>query len=120
MRLNSPVFADGSAIPRRFTCDGDDLSPPLHWSDAPTDTRGFALHCHIPDTQLEPWHQWAAYDTPSTVTMIAEVAQTAADKVGFKQAINDFQRPGYVGPCPPRGHGVHHYHFRLLALSVDY
>ena len=120
MRLNSPVFADGSAIPRRFTCDGDDLSPPLNWSDAPTDTRSFALLCDDPDAPAGTWHHWAAYDIPSTVTMLAQGAASDAEKLGFKQAINDFQRPGYGGPCPPRGHGVHYYHFRLLALSVDH
>ena len=120
MRLNSPVFADGSAIPRRFTCDGDDLSPPLNWSDAPTDTRSFALLCDDPDAPAGTWHHWAAYDIPSTVTMLAQGAASDAEKLGFKEAINDFQRPGYGGPCPPRGHGLHHYHFRLLALSVDH
>ena len=52
--------------------------------------------------------------------MLALGAASDAEKLGFKQAINDFQRPGYGGPCPPRGHGLHHYHFRLLALSVDH
>ncbi len=119
MRLNSTAFADGSAIPRRFTCDGDDLSPPLSWSDAPTGTRSFVLLCDDPDAPAGTWHHWAAYDIPSTVTAFAERAASDAEKRGFKQAVNDFQRPGYGGPCPPRGRGPHHYHFRLLALSVD-
>jgi Raf kinase inhibitor-like YbhB/YbcL family protein len=111
MRLNSTAFADGSAIPRRFTCDGDDLSPPLSWSDAPPGTRGFVLLCDDPDAPAGTWHHWAAYDIPSTLTGFAERAASEAEKRGFKQAINDFQRPGYGGPCPPRGHGPHHYHF---------
>ncbi len=117
MRLNSTAFADGSAIPRRFTCDDADLSPPLNWSDAPTGTRSFTLLCDDPDAPAGTWHHWAAYDIPSTLTMLAEGAASDAEQLGFKQAINDFQRPGYGGPCPPRGHGLHHYHFRLLALS---
>ena len=117
MRLNSAAFADGSAIPRRFTCDDADLSPPLNWSDAPTGTRSFTLLCDDPDAPAGTWHHWAAYDIPSTLTMLAEGAASDAEQLGFKQAINDFQRPGYGGPCPPRGHGLHHYHFRLLALS---
>ena len=120
MRLNSAVFADGSAIPRRFTCDGEDLSPPLNWSDAPTGNRSFALLCDDPDAPAGTWHHWAAYDIPSTLTMLAQGAASDAEKLRFKQAINDFQRPGYGGPCPPCGHGLHHYHFRLLALSVDH
>ena len=107
MRLNSTAFADGSAIPRRFTCDGEDLSPSLNWSDAPTGTRSFALLCDDPDAPAGTWHHWAAYDIPATLTMLALGAATDAEKLGFKQAINDFQRPGYGGPCPPRGHGLH-------------
>jgi hypothetical protein len=71
MRLNSTAFADGSAIPRRFTCDGEDLSPPLTWSDAPTRTRSFALLCNDPDAPAGTWHHWAAYDIPSTLIMLA-------------------------------------------------
>ena len=118
MRLISTAFADGSAIPRRFTCDGEDLSPPLNWNDAPPDTRSFVLLCDDPDAPAGTWHHWAAYDIPSTLTAFAERA--SAEKLGFKQAINDFRRPGYGGPCPPRGHGLHHYQFQLLALSVDH
>ena len=118
MRLNSAAFADGSAIPRRFTCDDADLSPPLNWSDAPTGTRkALPFSVMIPTRPAGTWHHWAAYDIPSTLTMLAEGTASDAEQVGFKQAINDFQRPGYGGPCPPRGHGLHHYHFRLLALS---
>ena len=120
MRLNSTAFADGSAIPRCFTCDGADLSPPLNWSDAPTGTRSFTLLCDDPDAPAGTWHHWAAYDIPSTLTMLAEGAASDAEQLGFKQAINDFHRPGYGGPCPPHGHGLHHYHFRLLALSLDH
>jgi Raf kinase inhibitor-like YbhB/YbcL family protein len=103
MRLNSSAFADGSAIPRRFTCDGDDLSPPLSWSDAPPGTRSFVLLCDDPDAPAGTWHHWAAYDIPSTLTALAERAASDAERGGFKQAINDFQRSGYGGPCPPRG-----------------
>ena len=120
MRLNSTAFADGWAIPRRFTCDGGDVSPPLSWSDAPPDTRSFVLLCDDPDAPASTWHHWAAYDIPPSLTTLAERAASNGAKLGFKQAINDFQRPGYGGPCPPSGHGVHHYQFRLLALSVDH
>jgi len=119
MRLRSSAFSDGSAIPRRFTCDGEDLSPPLDWSDVPAATRSFVLLCDDPDAPGGTWHHWAAYDIPAGQTALPLDAGKNAEKLGFKQAINDFQSPGYGGPCPPHGDGPHHYHFRLLALSLD-
>src|SRR5262249_1410775 len=65
------------------------------------------------------WHQWEAYDVPADRTTLPEGAGRAGGKEALKHAVNDFGRPGYGGPCPPRGHGPHHYHFRLLALSTD-
>jgi Raf kinase inhibitor-like YbhB/YbcL family protein len=117
--LKSTAFADGSAIPRRFTCDGQDLSPPFEWSEVPASARSFVFLCDDPDAPAGTWRHWAAYDIPSTLTALAENGASDAEKLGFKQAVNDFQRSGYGGPCPPRDHGMHHYHFRLLALSVD-
>jgi Raf kinase inhibitor-like YbhB/YbcL family protein len=118
MRLSSTAFPDGSAIPRRFTCDGEDTSPPLSWDGAPPETRSFVVLCDDPDAPAGTWHHWAAYDIPATETGLAVDAARHAEK-RFKQASNDFQRLGYGGPCPPRRHGPHHYHFCLLALSVD-
>lgn len=117
MQLRSSAFPDGTTIPRRFTCDGTDLSPPLDWSDAPETTRSFMLLCDDPDAPAGTWHHWAAYDIPADRAALMEGA--AQQGKGFKQAINDFQQPGYGGPCPPRGGGIHRYRFRLLALAVD-
>jgi Raf kinase inhibitor-like YbhB/YbcL family protein len=119
MRLSSGAFSNGSAIPRRFTCDGEDLSPPLDWSGAPEGTRSFVLLCDDPDAPGGTWHHWAVYDIPPGRTGLAQNATPRSGSEEFKQAVNDFHRPDYGGPCPPRGHGIHHYHFRLLALSVD-
>jgi Raf kinase inhibitor-like YbhB/YbcL family protein len=119
MHLSSTAFSDGSAIPSRYTCDGEDLSPPLKWSDPPADTRSFALLCDDPDAPAGTWHHWAAYDIPAHLSSLVQGVAQHAESQGFKQAINDFQRSGYGGPCPPRSHGLHHYHFRLLALSAD-
>jgi Raf kinase inhibitor-like YbhB/YbcL family protein len=119
VQLRSSAFSDGAAIPRHFTCDGQDVSPPLEWSDAPQGTRSFVLLCEDPDAPAGTWHHWAAYDIPPDPTGLPEGAGQAQSKEDLKQAVNDFRRPGYGGPCPPRGHGPHHYHFRLLALSVD-
>jgi Raf kinase inhibitor-like YbhB/YbcL family protein len=117
MKLVSSAFADGAAIPRRFTCDGENLSPPLQWLDAPAGTRSFVLLCDDPDAPAGTWHHWAAYDLPPTVI---ELADGATRNKNIKQAVNDFRKTGYGGPCPPHGHGPHHYHFRLLALSTDH
>jgi Raf kinase inhibitor-like YbhB/YbcL family protein len=117
MRLRSSAFADGAAVPTRFTCQGEDVSPPLEWSDAPPGTQSFALICDDPDAPGGTWHHWAAYDIPATAATLPLDASANSASLGFKQAINDFGKPGYGGPCPPPG-SPHHYHFRLLALSL--
>ena len=117
MQLRSSAFFDGGPIPRRFSCDGDDLSPPLQWSDTPAGTRSFVVLCDDPDAPAGNWHHWAAYEIPANRTVLPEGAGRSGSGEGLKQAINDFVRTGYGGPCPPHGHGPHHYHFRLLALS---
>ena len=120
MQLRSSAFSSGSAIPRRFTCDGEDLSPAFDWKASPATTRSFVLLCDDPDAPAGKWHHWAAYDINADQTELAEGAGRDSGAARFKQAINDFHRAGYGGPCPPRGHGQHRYHFRLLALSVDH
>ena len=114
MRMASPAFPDSAVIPRRFTCDGENVSPPMQWSGAPPETRSFVLLCDDPDAPGGVWRHWAVYDIPSATSELEESASVAG---GLKQGFNDFHRLGYGGPCPPRRHGVHHYHFRLLALS---
>jgi Raf kinase inhibitor-like YbhB/YbcL family protein len=120
MQLRSSVMVDGATIPQRFTCDGEDLSPPLDWTGAPAEARSFVLLCDDPDAPAGTWHHWAANDIPGERVGLPQGANEQADKEGFKQAINDFRRSGYGGQCPPHGHGPHHYSFRLLALSTDH
>lgn len=116
MLLESAAFGDGQVIPRRQTCEGEDLSPSLHWSGAPAETQSFAIFCEDPDAPSGTWRHWAAYDIPAQRSELHEgVSSRATD---FKQAINDFRRRGYGGPCPPPGHGPHHYRFTLIALDV--
>ena len=117
MRLRSTAFADGSTIPARFTCDGEDLSPPLDWDNPPEGTRSFALLCDDPDAPAGVWRHWAVYDIPRDRRGLQE--GLPPEGAGVMQATNDSREIGYGGPCPPRGHGRHRYHFRLLALSVD-
>lgn len=120
MQLSSSAFSSGSAIPQHFTCDGEDLSPPLDWRAVPPTARSLVLLCDDPDAPAGKWHHWAAYDIEVDQTGLAEGTGDGNGAAGFRQAINDFRRTGYGGPCPPRGHGRHRYHFRLLALSVDH
>lgn len=116
MWLRSDAFADGSPIPRRFTCEGENLSPPLSWGGAPEGTQSFVILCDDPDAPAGIWRHWAGYDIPPGRTGLAEAIDP--DDPDLKQAVNDSHEQGYSGPCPPRGHGRHRYHFRLLALSV--
>lgn len=117
MRMTSAAFADGDWIPTHFTCEGEDVSPQLEWSDPPKRTRSFALVCADPDAARGVWYHWAVFDIPSEMCELAQALPPSHRALG--QAINDFGRPGYGGPCPPRGDNPHRYHFTLYALRVD-
>jgi Raf kinase inhibitor-like YbhB/YbcL family protein len=118
MRLTSSAFANGDSIPRRFTCDGEDISPPLTWSDPPAGVRSFALICADPDAPRGTWYHWAIYDIPAAACELAE--HWPRTRHTPPQAINDFGKPGYGGPCPPPGAKPHHYHFTLYALTLEH
>jgi Raf kinase inhibitor-like YbhB/YbcL family protein len=81
MRLISSAFADGGVIPRRFTCDGEDVSPPLAWTDVPCAARSLVLLCDDPDAPAGTWHHWAIYDVPTDRTQLADRA--AGNAAGF-------------------------------------
>lgn len=118
-RLTSPAFAEGGRIPTRHTCEGDDASPLLAWDGAPEGTRAFVLVCSDPDAPVGTWYHWAIFDIPATMRRLDEDFPTDGRVGGIRQAVTDFRRTGYGGPCPPRGHGVHHYRFRLMAVDVE-
>lgn len=117
LRVTSPAFADHERIPERYTLDGGNVSPPLKWADAPQNTRSFALIVEDPDAPQGTFHHWVAYNVPATFQGIQEGAG-AAGAAAIDIALNDFGHRQYDGPAPPRGHGLHHYHFRVLALDV--
>ncbi len=119
LHLESSEFEEGEPIPRRFTCDGEDVSPPLAWHGVPQGTRSLALVCDDPDAPNGTWYHWAVFDIPPETVALDE-GFSADESVGrLRQGVNDFGRIGYGGPCPPRGHGAHRYNFRLLALSSE-
>lgn len=119
MQLESTAFANSRMIPPRYTCDAENLSPPLGWAGAPEGTRSFVLICDDPDAPGGIWRHWAVYDIPPDRSHLPQAVRPLEAESGLKQAVNDFGRQGYGGPCPPRGHGPHHYRFKLLAVSVD-
>jgi Raf kinase inhibitor-like YbhB/YbcL family protein len=108
--LTSSAFEEGGAIPTRFTCDGDDLAPPLAWSDAPQGTCSFALVMEDPDAPQGTFTHWLLYDIPATEMELRTQSGRTLQ--------NSFGRAGYGGPCPPPGHGPHRYVFVLLAIDV--
>lgn len=111
MKLRSPAFASGETVPVDHTCDGADRSPPLEWSDLPEGTVTLVVTCDDPDAPRGLFRHWSAYDIP------ADRSALAAGAADFPRAINDFGKPGYGGPCPPKGDGPHRYRFTLRALS---
>lgn len=110
--LTSSAFEDGGEIPRRFTCDGDDISPDLMWSGAPPETQAFALIVTDPDAR--DFVHWLAYDMAGSPSG-GLPAGVSSSPDGPPQGMNSFGRLGYGGPCPPSG--VHHYKFALHALD---
>jgi Raf kinase inhibitor-like YbhB/YbcL family protein len=113
LALASDAFSEGKPIPVQYTCDGENLAPALHWSDPPSHTKSFALVIDDPDAPGGTFRHWGVYDIPPSARSIG-----GTQRVGT-EVTNDFGKLGYGGPCPPKGHGPHHYHFRLFALNVD-
>lgn len=113
--LTSPAFEDGAAIPRKHTCDGDDLSPPLTWDRLPDGAKSLALIVEDPDAPRGTFTHWVLYDLPATETGLD--AGVPARSEAARQGKNDFGKAGYGGPCPPRG-STHRYVFTLFALDV--
>lgn len=118
LHLYSGTFRDNAPIQRKYTCDGEDLSPPLEWAGTPAGTRSFALICDDPDAPGGTFGHWAVYDMPPEVSYLEEGYSGRGRHGRFPEAANDFGANAYGGPCPPEGHGPHRYRFRLLALDV--
>ncbi len=112
MELTSAAFADGSEIPERYTCDGDDLSPPLAWTAPPDGTHALALCVDDPDAGRYPFTHWLAWGFVAGAGGLEE-GEAAPD-----EGRNDFGAPGWRGPCPPPGK-PHRYVFRLHALDAE-
>ena len=117
MELASPAFTEGSMIPIKYTCDGQDISPPLAWKDVPTGTKSLALISDDPDAPMGTWVHWVAYNIPPNITNLGENVRPEKEfPNGMRQGSNDWPRIGYGGPCPPSG--THRYYFKLYALDT--
>ena len=118
IQLTSEAFSDGTMIPKRFTCDGEDRSPPLSWSGLPTETASLALICDDPDAPVGTWDHWVLFNIPASATGLPEnVSAKATLDDGSVHGNNSWGRLGYGGPCPPGG--THRYFFKLYALDIE-
>jgi Raf kinase inhibitor-like YbhB/YbcL family protein len=120
LTLTSDAFTDGGDIPSRYTCQGDDISPPLQWSGVPQQARSLVLIVDDPDAP-DPraprmtWVHWVVYNLPTSATGLAAGVSNADLPGGAEQGVNDWKRGGYGGPCPPVGR--HRYFHKLYALD---
>ncbi len=125
MTIQSSAFVQDQKIPAKYTGEGQDVSPPLSWQGVPQVTKEFALICDDPDAPTpEPWVHWLIYNLPPQTVAFPEHVprdgQITAPVVAHQGCNSwpDGENLGYLGPMPPRGHGLHHYHFKLYALDA--
>jgi Raf kinase inhibitor-like YbhB/YbcL family protein len=116
IRLTSSAFSEGGLIPKQYTCDGADKSPPLEWAGVPASARALALICEDPDAPVGTFSHWVIHDLPPETTKLDEAVSSESGPLAGHQGKNDFGRVGYGGPCPPSG--THRYFFRLYALDA--
>ena len=118
LQVRSDAFEGNGLIPKKYTCDGQDLSPPLRWNDPPPETQSFALISDDPDAPVGTWVHWVLYDLPPETRELKE-GFSKADTLpnGATQGLTDFREIGYGGPCPPPG-PFHRYFFRIYALDT--
>jgi Raf kinase inhibitor-like YbhB/YbcL family protein len=115
--ITSAAFKDGGFIPKKYTCDSSNVSPPLQWSGVPADTKSIALICDDPDAPMGTWVHWVIYNIPPNINSLSEnVPPDKTLETGALQGTNDFRKIGYGGPCPPGG--THRYFFKVYALDI--
>ena len=116
LSLNSDAFNEGGVIPSKFTCEGDDVAPPLEWNGVPENAQSLVLIVDDPDAPKMTWVHWVVYNLPPDVKGLPEGAMANMLPVGTKQGLNDWNNIGYGGPCPPTGR--HRYFFKLYVLDT--
>ena len=121
LTISSPAFTDGAEMDAKYTCEGQDVSPPLAWSGVPKEAKSLVLIVDDPDAPdpkapQRVWVHWVLYDLPADATGLAEDANRTGLPKGTKVGINDWERSDYGGPCPPIGR--HRYFHKLYALDT--
>ncbi len=117
IKVSSTVFKEGEMIPKIYTCDGKNISPPLAWTEIPQGAKCLALISDDPDAPRGTWVHWVLFNIPADVKDLSEnVPRRSTLSNGARQGINDSHGLGYDGPCPPSG--THRYYFKLYALDV--
>lgn len=119
--ISAPAFANNGSIPKKYTSDGENVSPAIEWSGAPAETRSFALIVDDPDAPdprapQRTWVHWVLYDIPAEAHALSEDAMHRGLPAGTRQGLNDWKQPSYGGPSPPIGR--HRYFHKLYALDV--
>jgi Raf kinase inhibitor-like YbhB/YbcL family protein len=118
IKVKSTAFEEGGKIPKQYTCDSSDVSPPLAWSAIPEGTKSIALICDDPDAPMGTWVHWVLFNLPPDVKELPEnVPAKKKLENGAIHGINDFRNLGYGGPCPPSG--THRYYFKVYALDTQ-
>ena len=119
LTISSSSFSNQGDIAKKFTCDGEDVSPQLSWNDPPSGTKTFALLSDDPDAPVGNWNHWTLWNLPATARGLPEgVSKAGQLPESTQQGLNDFRKPGYNGPCPPPGK-PHRYYFKLFALDTS-
>ena len=113
MKLSSPVFENNQSIPAKYTCDGEDINPPLQISEVPEGTKSLVLFVDDPDAPMGTWDHWIVWNINPSVSFIEENSVPE----GGVQGMNDFGKQPYGGPCPPSG--THRYFFKFYALDNE-
>ena len=117
LQITSTAFSAGETIPKKFTCDGPDISPKLTWNEPAAKTQSFTLIMDDPDAPVGTWVHWVLFGLPADAKELSEgVAKQDQLSNGARQGRNDFGKIGYGGPCPPPGK-PHRYFFKLYALD---
>ena len=114
MKITSKAFTDGGNIPSKYTCDGENISPPISWGDAPNNAKSFALIYDDPDAPGGTWDHWILYNIPAETSSLPENAISLPK--GTRIGLNSWPKTEYGGPCPPSG--THRYIFHLYTLDT--
>ncbi|RLC46918.1 MAG: YbhB/YbcL family Raf kinase inhibitor-like protein [Candidatus Cloacimonadota bacterium] len=118
IEITSSAFSYGEMIPKKYTADGEDISPSLKWTKLPEGTKSLVLICDDPDAPMRTWVHWVMYAIPPEQDSLPEgIGKEAEVLNGIKQGKNDFHKFGYGGPSPPKGK-PHRYYFRLYAIDI--